>query len=200
MQSSLLSISWAWSAFCKVNSLWFNKLKRCCWQVWCLPYGVNSTIASVDVCQLTKYYTEPFLFLKRCTIAFDDCIVGLTWKKKFFLRKQYTPPSFAVVSKYYSKAPFSATASTLFLFILQFLKSLPVLSPVIYNFSFSTYLSYIHFLSFVHMPPVLFHISHEENYLSFLFLPHFSYWGKEKRRPPPFHPNKSKPFDHVVLF
>lgn len=161
--------------------------------LWSKFYNCQCRCLSAD-----KILYRTISFFKKMYNRFWWLYCWFNLKKEVFLRKQYTPPS--KLSKYYSKAPFSATASTLFLFILQFLKSLPVLSPVIYNFSFSTYLSYIHFLSFVHMPPVLFHISHEENYLSFLFLPHFSYWVKEKRRPPPFHPNKSKPFDHVVLF
>ena len=132
-------------------------------------YGVNSTIASVDVCQTDKiFYRRTITFLKRCTICFNDCIVGLNWKRSPFFEENNThlPLNYQNTT---AKPLFQQTAGGLFLFILQFLKSLPVLSPVIHNFSFSTYLSYIHFPSFC----PLCHLSYftwRKKTLSFLFV------------------------------
>lgn len=126
-------------------------------------YGVNSTIASVDVCQTDKiFYRRTITFLKRCTICFNDCIVGLNWKRSlFFWRKQYTPPS--KLSKYYSKAPLSANSRWPVSFYITIFKKFACFKSSDSQLLLF-YLLIIHpfsvFLSI--MPPVLFHISLEE--------------------------------------
>jgi len=91
-----------------------------------------------------------------------------------------------------AKPLFQQTASGLFLFILQFLKSLPVLSPVIHNFSFSTYLSYIHFPSFCPLCHQCFFIFHlKKKTLSFLFVPLHNWIIKKKGDPSSFSPKQN---------
>lgn len=167
-------------------------------------YGVNSTIASVDVCQTDKiFYRRTITFLKRCTICFNDCIVGLNWKRSPFFEENNTHLPLNYQNTTTAKPLFQQTASGLFLFILQFLKSLPVLSPVIHNFSFSTYLSYIHFPSFCPLCHQYFFIFHLKKKTVFSICVSTIESLRNKATPSSFHPpNKIQtiPFDHVVLF
>ena len=109
-------------------------------------YGVNSTIASVDVCQTDKiFYRRTITFLKRCTICFNDCIVGLNWKRSLFWRKQYTPPT--KLSKYYSKAPLPANSQWPVSFYIAIFKKFAC-----FKSSDSQFLLYYLLIIYIHFP------------------------------------------------